>query len=196
MKVILLLSPLSMSQKQLRVLAAVSAGVAVSSILTGHNIFSSIYLFIDTQASDITGSIRRRIAKHNILGREGYISQDLGSSSTEINLSGKWIYENPPDDPLYNSIELALNTVLKNIGWNWIRLNVMKTIIRFKLPLILATDEFVGPVYIEEFTYGRTGGMPNVFNWRMRLTEVDPKLSQIGGIGSLITGVLHGNRGK
>lgn len=182
MKVLLTLAPINFrSGLMLGLLAA--SGLATNSISK-----LGILVFLDLQAADVKGQMKRRIVKHEPVGREGDIPQDLGRKSTPITVSGKWIYENPAQDSMNRIIDSLLKK-WSNFGWNWFRLETMKALASTGIPLMLATDEFIGPVLIEQFDYGRwTPGFPNVINWKLQFLELNPALSLIG---SLVFGGLN-----
>lgn len=142
----------------------------------------SLLVFLDLQAADVKGQMKRRIVKHEAVGREGDIIQDLGRRSTPITVSGKWIYENPAQDSM-NRLISSLLAKWTNFGWNWFRLETIKALAATGIPLMFASDEFIGPVLIEQFDYGRwTPGFPNVINWKLEFIELNPALSLIGSL--------------
>lgn len=150
------------------------------------------FIFTDLQANVNGITIERNIAKHEIPGREGTVFQDMGGRSTPIQIAGKWIYENAPEDDISRLIESTLAFAGANIGWNWIRVEMMKALARFNAPMLLATNLFVGPVILERFHADEVGGQPNVFNYSLNLLEFNPALSIVGNVGLIATQLLGG----
>ncbi len=162
-------------------------------------------IFMDLQANMLNTSLERHIVRHSIPGREGYVLQDMGGKSTEISISGKWIYENEPDDKLNEIFNKFLNFFSgllggsSGFGWNWIRIETMKMLARSNVPLMLASDLFIGPVLIERVSFSYAGGQPNVYDYQMKLIEWNPKLSIVSSLAMIPLGMvasgLGGKRG-
>jgi hypothetical protein len=146
-------------------------------------------VFIDMQANAIDIEMRRNLVEHPIPGREGGILQDMGSACTKLTLSGKWIYENEPDNEL---LKVLLPIVSKNLSWNWLRLQTMYMIYRLRQPLFIASDLITSAVMIDTMNYNQIGGQPNVYNYRISLKEFNPALTLAGiaGTGILATGLI------
>ncbi len=218
MKVMLTLSPQSMK--------VAGAAIGLSTLLGGgvdllrrsynsitggsatglvDNVVSSIrnivtFLFIDMQAMVVRSKIQRRLILHEIPGREGDVPQDLGGKSTVLTVAGRWIYENEPQDAITQLLKqfgVIAGLFGSRVGWNWLRLEMMKALARINVPLVLACDLFTGPVLIREINFAQAGGLPNVYEYSMTLIEWNPALSLVGtlviGGGQLATGSL--NRG-
>lgn len=145
------------------------------------------FIFADLQAEQQSGSIERWLAEHKIPGREGEVFQDMGGGGQPITISGKWIYENKPNDALQKSLDIANSIIGTKIGWNWVRLEIMKMLARHSMPMMLASNLFVGPVILKKFDFSEVGGQPNVYNYSLQLKEFNPALSLISslGIGSI-----------
>lgn len=171
--------------------AIISAGLFGAGTIIGNmGAFSNNYfVFMDMQASVISSGFGRKIVKHSIPGREGQVLQDMGGDSTTIRISGKWIYENEPDDvlqALFRKIPFVSQSMGTTIGWNWLRLETMKTLARLAVPMMLASDLYVGPVIIEQVNFKEIGGEPNVFPYDITLCEWNPALSIAGTIATLL----------
>jgi hypothetical protein len=147
----------------------------------------SVYVFMDLQANVQGISVERNIAEHTIPGREGEVWQDMGGKAAPITISGKWIYENQPDDEIQRLIEAANMIKGFNVGWNWLRVQMMYSLARFNAPMILASNLFVGPVILKKFDASEVGGQPNVYNYSLQLKEFNPTLSLLGNIA--LTGI-------
>ncbi len=199
MKVLLTLSPQSLTVAGgaigLSALGATFKGVG--DILTGgsdvlQNVIGGFqtavrsfttFLFIDLQAMMLRTKIERRLIQHEIPGREGDILQDLGGKSTAIHISGRWIFENEPQDAitqLLKTFSVIANLMGNRVGWNWLRVEMIKALARINVPLILASDLFTGPVLLKEVSFALAGGMPNVYEYSMTMVEWNPALSLIG----------------
>lgn len=156
-------------------------GLAYSALATG----SKYNIFIDMQADLLDLKMHRYLVEHQVPGREGGILQDLGSASSVITLRGKWIYENRPNEDILNIIPTLRIFENEIVGWNWMRLQMMQLVYRFKEPMLLASDLITTFVLIEDFNATYEGGKPNVYNYTMVLKEVDPRLTLAGMIGTI-----------
>ena len=141
-------------------------------------------VFLDMQANVIDLKMHRYLVEHQIPGREGGKHQDLGSASSVITLQGKWIYENKPTQDILNWIPTLGLFSGTNVGWNWLRLQTLQQVYRFKEPLLLASDLITTLVLIEDMNFTYEGGKPNVYNYTIVLKEVDPRLTLIGLAGT------------
>lgn len=163
----------------------------------------NVFVFMDLQANVQGISVERNLAGHVIPGREGEVWQDMGGKSMPISISGKWIYENKPNDAIQKIIEAAKIIKGFNVGWNWVRVEMMKALARFNAPMILASNLFVGPVLLHKFDASEIGGQPNVYSYSLQLKEFNPTLSLLGstaltgiqllsGVTGLTSGVVRG----
>lgn len=171
MKTVMILPPTSLAGMSALITAAMWAPYT-------HN-FS---IFLDMQANVVELEDRRYLVEHQIPGREGGILQDVGSACARLTLSGKWIYENRPDNDLLDIVPV-LRTM--NISWNWLRVQTMRLIARMRAPLIIASDIMTSSVMIESLKFRQVGGQPNVFNYIITLREWNPALSVLGIAGTL-----------
>lgn len=198
MKVLITLTPTHLSKFSLLPIVAVSAisnlGTVVESAASvlddpknslgnvSSALFNNAFVFADLQANVVSTSLERNIVRHSIPGREGFVLQDLGGNSTEITVTGKWIYENSGDDSIAKIFNQLTSILGSSVGWNWMRMEMMKTLARINIPLMLATDLFVGPVLIEKVDFKYIGGSPNVYDYSLKFIEWNPKLSIVGTI--------------
>lgn len=213
MRVLITLMPTHLSKFSLIPVALIGIGSGLgtmaTSILDGQvpsfqNFLNNMFVFADLQANVVGTGIERHIAKHAIPGREGFVLQDMGGKSTEITVTGKWIYENSARDGLTDLFSKISGILGSNIGWNWLRIELFKTLARINLPLMFACDLFIGPVLIEKVEFKYVGGQPNVYDYKLKLIEWNPALSIAGtlaitaiqGLGKLIgmneQGIIRG----
>lgn len=143
---------------------------------------NSFSIFVDTQAELVDVRMNRYLVEHQVPGREGGLLQDMGSAATTISLRGKWIHENTPDDDVSKFFPWT-NKVQTKVGWNWLRLQVMQMVYRYKFPLYLACDLITTAVMIETMNFQHKGGTPNVYDYTITLKEFSPLLTVIGSIG-------------
>ena len=180
----------------LGVAALTTAAGVLSGNLSPTSAIKNLFIFADLQANVVSTGLERFLVKHAVPGREGEVLQDMGGKSARITVSGKWIYENSPSDALSSLLGGFTNIFGSNVGWNWIRVEMMKSLARINLPLFLACDLFIGPVLIEKMDFKYTGGLPNVYDYVFKFVEWNPALSLVGtaivgGFQSL-TGVIGG----
>lgn len=179
---------MTLTPQQVNFLNLAPLGVAaltnVPGLLSGdiqpQSLIKNMFIFVDLQANVVSAGLERHLVKHGVPGREGEVLQDMGGKSTKITIDGKWIYENTPDDGL-SKLLAGFNWLFgSNAGWNWVRVEMMKTLARINLPLFLACDLFIGPVLIEKVNFKYLGGQPNVYDYSFNLVEWNPALSLIG----------------
>jgi hypothetical protein len=163
-------------------LVGAAAGVTTLGLITKTNIAETLF-FMDLHAEMISTDLERRIVEHNIAGREGEVLQDLGGKSANIEITGKWIYENDPGNDVAKVL-FGETPVLANLfrpyGWNWMRVELFKALIRLGLPMVLSSDLFVGPVIIKRERFKYVGGVPNVYDYHLSVKEWNPALSVVG----------------
>jgi hypothetical protein len=169
----------------------IAAGLITEKVITQHlgDFTNNFFVFMDMQASVISSGFSRKLVKHSIPGREGQVLQDMGGESTNIRISGKWIYENEPNDvinTIFRKIPFISQLMGVSIGWNWLRVETIKSLARLAMPMMLASDLFVGPVIIEQVGFKEIGGEPNVFIYDITLCEWNPLLSIGGTIATLL----------
>lgn len=199
MKMLLTIFPAHLRAIPALLVAAVATGVG--DVLSGNASLNAqnAFIFMDLQANNQSVELERNIAKIKIPGREGEVLQDMGGNSMEIPITGKWIFENKPNDMLETLIG-AVNLIPGiNIGWNWARVQLMYMLARFNAPMILASNLFIGPVILEKFRAQESGGMPNVYNYSLQLKEYNPAMSLIGGAAfsgfEVLTGAVGATSG-
>ena len=168
MKTVLILPPTSVA----------GIGGALASMISG----TGFSIFLDMQANVVELQERRYLVEHQIPGREGGILQDVGSACARLTISGKWIYENRPDNDLLDIIPF-LSTM--DVSWNWLRVQAMRLIARMRTPLIIASDVMTSSVMIEAMKFRQVGGQPNVFNYTISMREWNPALTVLGIAGTL-----------
>lgn len=178
MKTVLVLPPTSLAGLSLLAVAAAQ--------VPSTNRFS---IFIDMQSNVVELEDKRYLVEHQVPGREGGILQDIGSACARITLTGKWIYENKPDQDILDIIPW-LNAM--NLSWNWLRIQMMRLIHRLKTPLIMASDVITSSVMIESVKFRHVGGQPNVFDYTMILREWNPALSIAGIAGVTVANIVPG----
>jgi len=168
MKTVMILPPTSVA----------GVGGALAAMISG----SGFSIFLDMQANVVELQERRYLVEHQIPGREGGILQDVGSACARLTISGKWIYENRPDNDLLDIITF-LSTM--DVSWNWLRVQSMRLIARMRTPLIIASDVMTSSVMIEAMKFRQVGGQPNVFNYTISMREWNPALTVLGIAGTL-----------
>ncbi len=199
MKVLLTIFPAHLRALPALLIAAVAKGIVgdTLNILKGQSAINAqnAYIFMDLQANNQSTELSRNIAEIKIPGREGEVLQDMGGNSLEIPITGKWIFENKPND-MIEDLMSAVNLIPGiNVGWNWARIHFMYMLARFNAPMILASNLFVGPVILKKFGAQESGGMPNVYNYSMLLKEFNPAMSLLGGAAFSGFEILSGATG-
>lgn len=185
MKVLLTIFPAHLRALPALMVAAIAGAVGDTlSVIKGQSALNAqnAYIFMDLQANNQSTDLSRNIAEIKIPGREGEVIQDMGGNGMEIPITGKWIFENKPND-MIEALMGAVNLIPGvNVGWNWARIHFMYMLARFNAPMILASNLFVGPVILKKFSAQESGGVPNVYNYSMLLKEFNPAMSLIGGV--------------
>ena len=149
---------------------------ALLSAISGESI-SGWQMWLDMQANVQDVKMKRSLVELDVPGREGGILQDMGAKCTVIKISGKWIYENKPDNEITDLIPIV---GLTGLPWNWLRLQTMNALYRTKTPVLLASNLLIGLVMIDEMNFREAGGSPNVYEYDMTLKELNPLTSLVG----------------
>ena len=156
--------------------SAVNFGMQILKSITG----GQFSIFVDMQAEVTELDMERYLVEHQIPSREGGSLQDIGSKASVLMIKGKWIYENQPSEDILDLVP-ALNFFGQNVGWNWLRVQLMRTVYYLKEPLFIGCNLINTAVMIHKMKFKEVGGKPNVYDYTMVLKEYNPLLGVVGG---------------
>lgn len=141
-------------------------------------------LFTDMRAEVVNVSARRRKAFIPVIGREGDIQQDLGSSSRRIVIKGS-LYAQPGMIPpivgIFGGVAAqTITSVMNSVIGASLRMpdphpiliqQYIEMLWRLKLPIPLMCDVVIALVTIDDMQWQQQANEPNVYHYNIILTE-------------------------